>query len=167
MLESAVICNVKPCASCKNWRFGEKYHSIIRVGRISEADSSNLIMDVLLSSETSVLKRATRSHISDGILYSHRHENRRSNKEELHRTVFPTQELLIRATVYVKLFIFVRFEVLTAVTIKNGVFWHVTLCGSYKNRRLGEIYRLHHQGDKNRWNSHRHENFKSYTVLTA
>jgi hypothetical protein len=33
----------------------------------------------------------------------------------------------------------VRFEVFTAVTMKNGVFWDVTLCGSCKNRRFGEL----------------------------
>jgi hypothetical protein len=27
----------------------------------------------------------------------------------------------------------VRFEVFTAVTMKNAVFWDVTPCGSYKN----------------------------------
>jgi hypothetical protein len=32
---------------------------------------------------------------------------------------------------------FVRFEVFTAVTMKNGVFWDVTPCGSCKNRRFG------------------------------
>jgi hypothetical protein len=32
---------------------------------------------------------------------------------------------------------FVRFEVLTAVTMKNGVFWDVTPCGSCKNRSIG------------------------------
>jgi hypothetical protein len=31
----------------------------------------------------------------------------------------------------------VRFEVFTAVTMKNGVFWDVTPCGSCKNRRFG------------------------------
>jgi hypothetical protein len=31
----------------------------------------------------------------------------------------------------------VRFEVFAAVTKKNGVFWDVTLCGYYKNRRFG------------------------------
>jgi hypothetical protein len=30
-----------------------------------------------------------------------------------------------------------RFEVFMAVTMKNGVFWDVTLCGSCKNRRFG------------------------------
>jgi hypothetical protein len=43
----------------------------------------------------------------------------------------------------------VRFEVFTAVTMKNGVFWAVTPCGSYKNRRFGGTWRLLHQGDKN------------------
>jgi hypothetical protein len=30
----------------------------------------------------------------------------------------------------------VRFEVLTAATMKNDVFWDVTPCGSCKNRRF-------------------------------
>jgi hypothetical protein len=30
----------------------------------------------------------------------------------------------------------VRYEVFTAVTMKNGVFWDVTPCGSCKNRRF-------------------------------
>jgi hypothetical protein len=44
----------------------------------------------------------------------------------------------------------VRFEVFTAVTMNNGIFWDVTLCGSSKNRRFGGTWRLLHQGDKNR-----------------
>jgi hypothetical protein len=35
-------------------------------------------------------------------------------------------------------------------TMKNGVFWDVTPCGSCKNRRFGGAYRLHHQGKMNR-----------------
>jgi hypothetical protein len=46
-------------------------------------------------------------------------------------------------------FHYVRFEVFTAVTIKNGVFWDVTPCGSCKNRRFGGTWRLLHQGEKN------------------
>jgi hypothetical protein len=42
----------------------------------------------------------------------------------------------------------VRFEVFPAVTMKNGVFWDVTPCGSCKNRRFGGTWRLFHQGDK-------------------
>jgi hypothetical protein len=42
----------------------------------------------------------------------------------------------------------VRFKGFTAVTMKNAVFWDVTPC---ENRRFGGTYRLHHQGDKNRW----------------
>jgi hypothetical protein len=45
----------------------------------------------------------------------------------------------------------IRFEVFTAVTMKNGVFWDVTPCGSCKNRRFGGTWLLLHQGDKNRW----------------
>jgi hypothetical protein len=32
---------------------------------------------------------------------------------------------------------YVRFEVFTAVTMKKGVFWDVTQCDSFKNRRFG------------------------------
>jgi hypothetical protein len=32
---------------------------------------------------------------------------------------------------------FLRFEVFTAVTMKNGVFWDVTPCGFCKNERFG------------------------------
>jgi hypothetical protein len=32
--------------------------------------------------------------------------------------------------------VYVRFEVFTAVTMKNGVFWDVTPCSSCKNRRF-------------------------------
>jgi hypothetical protein len=42
----------------------------------------------------------------------------------------------------------VRFEVFTVVTMKNGVFWVVTPCGSCKNRRFGGTLRLLHQSDK-------------------
>jgi hypothetical protein len=43
----------------------------------------------------------------------------------------------------------VRFEVFTAVTMKNAVFWDVTPCGSCKNRYFRGTYRLHLQGDTN------------------
>jgi hypothetical protein len=36
----------------------------------------------------------------------------------------------------------VRFEVFTAVTMMNGVFYDVTPCGSCKNRRFGGTYRV-------------------------
>jgi hypothetical protein len=45
---------------------------------------------------------------------------------------------------------YVRLEVFMAVTMKNGIFWDVTLCASCKDRRFGGIYRLKHQGDKSR-----------------
>jgi hypothetical protein len=45
---------------------------------------------------------------------------------------------------------YARFEVFTAVTMKNAVFWDVTKCEFCRNRRIEGAYRLHHQGDKNR-----------------
>jgi hypothetical protein len=36
--------------------------------------------------------------------------------------------------------ILAEFEVFTAVTMKNAVFWDVTPCGSCKNRRFGGKY---------------------------
>jgi hypothetical protein len=41
----------------------------------------------------------------------------------------------------------VRFEVCTAVTMKEAVFLDVTLSGSCKSRRFGRTYLLHHQGE--------------------
>jgi hypothetical protein len=35
-----------------------------------------------------------------------------------------------------KRIMFVRFEVFTAVTMKNGVFWNVTPCGACTTRRF-------------------------------
>jgi hypothetical protein len=46
--------------------------------------------------------------------------------------------------------VYVVFEVFTAATMKNAVFWEVTPCGSCKYRSLGGTYRLHNQGDRNR-----------------
>jgi hypothetical protein len=41
---------------------------------------------------------------------------------------------------------FIRFEVFTAVTMKNTVFWDVAPCRSCVNRRFGGMYYLHLQG---------------------
>jgi hypothetical protein len=51
-----------------------------------------------------------------------------STRRYLVSRVAPRQETNIRN---------VRFEVFTAVTMKNGVFWDVTPCGCCKNRRFG------------------------------
>jgi hypothetical protein len=42
----------------------------------------------------------------------------------------------------------VGFEVFTAVTMKNTVFWNVVPCRSWVNRRFGGMYHLHLQGRK-------------------
>jgi hypothetical protein len=45
-------------------------------------------------------------------------------------------------------YIYVRFEVFMAVTMKNAVFWNVAPCRSCVNRRFGGMYRIHLQGRK-------------------
>jgi hypothetical protein len=47
------------------------------------------------------------------------------------------------------------------------IFWEMTPCGSYKNRRFGGSYRLHLQGvrDDNH-HSHRRGNLKSYIFFS-
>jgi hypothetical protein len=52
--------------------------------------------------------------------------------------------LLFLLSIYIYIYIYkikiycVRSEAIMAVTMKNGVFWDVTPCGSCKNRRFGE-----------------------------
>jgi hypothetical protein len=57
----------------------------------------------------------------------------------------------------------VRFEVFTAVTMKNAVFWDVVTCRSCVNRRFGGTYRLHLYGRKIR---ERGTNVKIHLLLT-
>jgi hypothetical protein len=54
------------------------------------------------------------------------------NCENFQSLIYPEQTFG-----YAIIFIRVRFEVFTAVTMKNGVFWDVTQCASCKNRRFG------------------------------
>jgi hypothetical protein len=46
---------------------------------------------------------------------------------------------------------YVRFEILTAVTMKNSVFCDEMLYTSCKNRRFGGNFRLHHEAWKDHW----------------
>jgi hypothetical protein len=59
----------------------------------------------------------------------------------------------------------VRSQVFTAVTMKNSVFWDVTPCGSCKNGRFGETYRLHCQGGNNQLYRNIKQHEGSYTLL--
>jgi hypothetical protein len=53
----------------------------------------------------------------------------------LHLVIYsPTQQ---KYTGIESVFVLVRFEVFAAVTMKNGVFWFVTLCDSCKNLLFG------------------------------
>jgi hypothetical protein len=91
-VKNDVFWDVTPCGSCKNRRFERTYPLHNRVKRISVLETTSavtsinvvfssltiftLMMEAILSSETSALTRATRRHIpEDGIFHSHRHEN--------------------------------------------------------------------------------------------
>jgi hypothetical protein len=56
--------------------------------------------------------------------------------EVLIRRITPNSQRC-RITTHTDRLEFVRLEVFTAVTMKNAVFWDVTLCGFCKNRRFG------------------------------
>jgi hypothetical protein len=43
---------------------------------------------------------------------------------------------------------YIIFEIIMAVTMKTGIVWDITPCGSCKNRKFGGTLPLHHQGDK-------------------
>jgi hypothetical protein len=64
-----------------------------------------------------------------------------SNNNVVRAVNFATSKILI--------FKNTMFPHATFINIKNGVFWVVTPCGSYKNRRFGGTWRLLHQGDNN------------------
>jgi hypothetical protein len=70
--------------------------------------------------------------------------------------ILDTIFLLMTIIIYYR----VRFEVFTAVTMKNCVFWDVMPCGSYKNQRFGGTQSLHHQGYKNRWTRNVSRNYE-------
>jgi hypothetical protein len=96
--KNAVSWDVTPCGFYNSRRFGGKHRPIIRVKRINELGTTlsvtskvilnviprspilfTLLMEAILSSETSVLIRASRRHIpEDGILHHHRSENLKS-----------------------------------------------------------------------------------------
>jgi hypothetical protein len=44
---------------------------------------------------------------------------------------------------------FIRFEVFTEATMKDGVFWDVRPCDTCKNRRFVGMYCPHHQDGRN------------------
>jgi hypothetical protein len=85
--------------------------------------------------------------------------------------------ILIWRTEHAKEFPIIQFNLNTCqskkmvMTLKNGVFWVVTPCGSCKNRRSGGTSVLTRATRRNNpentiLHSHRRENLKSYMVMT-
>jgi hypothetical protein len=75
---------------------------------------------------------------------------------------FPKETILKEVATKIE---FVRFEVLTAVTMKNVVFWDVALCRFCVNRRFGGTYRLHFQSRKNSRSSNQREQVAARETL--
>jgi hypothetical protein len=94
-------------------------------GNLKDRSRKTLMMEAILSSETSGFTRATRRNVPQN-------------------NIFPNPFVLGWVELSPLL-------LRPCIGLKNGVFWDVTPCGSCKNRRFGGTYRLHHQGDKNRW----------------
>jgi hypothetical protein len=57
--------------------------------------------------------------------------------EDVTETMVFTSDVKLVFLFYISEYSCVRFDVFTKVTMKNGVFWDVTPCGSCKNRRFG------------------------------
>jgi hypothetical protein len=68
-MKNAVFWNVTPYDPFKNRRFGRNVDSVIREGGLIE---------VMRSSETSVLTKVARRFIAESILHSHHSENLKS-----------------------------------------------------------------------------------------
>jgi hypothetical protein len=60
------------------------------------------------------------------------HSDLRRSGPQLSNAYFPVAKLFLNNNIFL-----VRFEVLTAVTMKNGILCDVMPCGCYKNRRFG------------------------------
>jgi hypothetical protein len=57
-------------------------------------------------------------------------------------------QLIYKYNLFINNQIYIRFEIFTAVTMKNAVFWDMSQCRSCVNRRFGGMYSLHFHGRK-------------------
>jgi hypothetical protein len=105
----------------------------------------NLMMEALCSSETSILTRVTRRNIPEDAIRPYvsivpdminTHISSDEQSIYIYCDMLPKGGFSSGFHTASNMEI-VRFEVFTAVTMKNGVFWVVTPCGSCKNRRFG------------------------------
>jgi hypothetical protein len=83
------------------------------------------------------------SHSSHILVYNKNNISNNTNQNMNYLRTFYILKGQMLTTLY-----FVRYEVFTAVTMKNAAFWDVVLCRSYVNRRFGGTYHLYFQGRK-------------------
>jgi hypothetical protein len=100
-LKNGVFWDITLCGSCCNRHFGGTYHLNRQLPVMADVPSllilSTLIMEVIRSSETSILTRATWRNIpEDGILHSHLQENLTSDTNNMNYFFLLTPAMLLK-----------------------------------------------------------------------
>jgi hypothetical protein len=126
-MKNAIFWDVMPCGCCKNQLFGGTYDLHHQLERIVTLGTT-----LAVTSKQNMLQRNTIWHGS--------YKTHIMQQYGILHVVCCLRFIWISET-YVSIMRckerIVRFEVFMAVTMKNGVFRDVTLCGSCKNWRFG------------------------------
>jgi hypothetical protein len=136
ILKNAVFWGVNPCGSCRNRCFGgtQRLHHLPEMSVFTRVTRRNI-------TEDSILQANTGSIVVKALGYKPEGRGFDTRLGEWFLPVYLTLPAALDHGVYSasnrnecqKQKNYVRFEVFTAVTMKNGVFWDVTPCGSCEN----------------------------------